>query len=99
MRMDEQRVASIIEMDLMVLDNPELAELIGFKDGDLESRPQAVEKLWGYLKEKNIQNPKDMLKFTPDKTLEAIFEAKTNQECSMVLGTRKINSWNFGGTG
>ena len=27
-----------------------------------------------------------MLKFTPDKTLEAIFEAKTNQECSMMWG-------------
>ena len=38
------------------------------------------------LKEKNIQNPKDMVKFTPDKTLEAIFEAKTNEECSMMWG-------------
>ena len=84
--MDEQKVASIIEMELMVLDSPELAELKDFKDGDLVSRPQVVEKLWDYLKEKNIQNPKDMLKFTPDKTLEAIFEAKTNQDCSMMWG-------------
>ena len=65
-------------MDLIVLDSPELAELIGFKDGDLVSRPQVVEKL------NNLQNPKDMLKFTPDKTLEALFEA--NQECSMMWG-------------
>ena len=58
MRMDEQKVASIIEMELMVLDILELAELKDFKDGDLVSRPQVVEKLWDYLKEKNIQNPK-----------------------------------------
>ena len=73
-------------MDLIVLDSPELAELIGFKDRDLVSRPQVVEKLWDYLKENNLQNPKDMLKFTPDKTLEAIFEAKANRECSMMWG-------------
>ena len=85
--MDEQKVASIIEMELMVLDILELAELKDFKDGDLVSRPQVVEKLWDYpFKENSLQNPKDMLKFTPDKTLEAIFEAKTNQECSMMWG-------------
>ena len=50
MRMDEQKVASIIEMELMVLDILELAELKDFKDGDLVSRPQIVEKLWVYLK-------------------------------------------------
>ena len=92
MRMDEQRVASIIEMELMVLDSP---ELIGFKYGDL------VSKLWDYLKENNLQNPKDMPRFTPDKTLEAIFEVKANQECSMMffffigqmgLGTHTLSS-------
>ena len=55
-------------MDWMVLDSPELAKLIGSKDGILVSRPEVMEKLGAYLKKKNLPTH-DMLRFKPIKTL------------------------------
>ena len=84
-------MANNIDMDWMVLDSPELAKLIGSKDGVLVSRPEVMEKLGAYLKKKNLLTH-NVLRFTPIKTLQALFEAKANQEVSKMWG-HLVRNW------
>ena len=50
-----------------------LAAFIGEKE---MSRPQVVKRLWEYIREKELQNPKDKRQILCDSTLQAIFGRK-----------------------
>ena len=51
----------------------ELANIIGTEENQLVSRPQVTKKLWAYIKEKNLQDPRNGLWFTPDDKMAVIF--------------------------
>ena len=53
--------------------SPELAEIVGSKDGEKLSRPEVVKRLWAYIKEHNLQDPDQKQFFTPDVTMAPIF--------------------------
>ena len=60
-----------INMELNV--SVELAAIIGTKTGEKISMPQALRRLWAYLREHNLQDPEDKRFFTPDAKLEPVF--------------------------
>jgi upstream activation factor subunit UAF30 len=51
----------------------ELANIIGTEENQLVSRPQVTKKLWAYIKEKNLQDPRNGQWFTPDDKMAVIF--------------------------
>ena len=51
----------------------ELANIIGTERNQLVSRPQVTKKLWAYIKEKNLQDPRNKQWFTPDNKMAVIF--------------------------
>jgi upstream activation factor subunit UAF30 len=51
----------------------ELANIIGTEENQLVSRPQVTKKLWAYIKEKNLQDPRNRKWFTPDDKMAVIF--------------------------
>jgi len=53
--------------------SPALAEIIGTRKGEQVSRPQVLKKLWAYVTEKNLRDPKNKLCFTPDDLMKPIF--------------------------
>jgi upstream activation factor subunit UAF30 len=61
----------------------ELANIIGTEQDELVSRPQVTKKLWAYIKEKNLQDPRNKQWFTPDNKMAVIF------------GTRKIKCFSM----
>lgn len=63
-----------------------LQELLGEKE---LSRPEITKKLWEYIKEHNLQDPKDKRQIIPDKKLEQVFGS--NQPVSMFKLQEKIN--------
>lgn len=53
--------------------SPELAAVVGT---DSLSRPEVTKKLWEYIKEKNLQDPKDKRVIVPDAALSKVFGSK-----------------------
>ena len=51
----------------------QLAMILGTEKGAQLSRPQAVKKLWAYIAQQKLQDPKNMGFFAPDTKLRAIF--------------------------
>jgi upstream activation factor subunit UAF30 len=51
-------------------------ELSAFIGEVTSTRGQVVKALWDYIKEKNLQNPKDRREILCDKQLEKIFKRK-----------------------
>jgi upstream activation factor subunit UAF30 len=51
----------------------ELANIIGTEENQLISRPQVTKKLWAYIKEKNLQDPRNKQWFTPNNKMAVIF--------------------------
>ena len=51
----------------------ELAAIIGTKAGEKISMPQALRRLWAYLREHNLLDPEDKRFFIPDAKLEPVF--------------------------
>ena len=54
--------------------SPELAAVVG--KGPMP-RTEITQKLWAYIKEHNLQNPKNKKEILPDEKLAAIFGKKT----------------------
>ena len=48
----------------------DLADIVGKKEA---SRAECVKELWAYIKEKNLQDPKNKGYFTPDKKMAKVF--------------------------
>merc|ERR1712021_194081 len=48
----------------------DLADIVGKKEA---SRAECVKELWAYIKEKNLQDPKNKRFFTPDKKMAKVF--------------------------
>jgi len=55
----------------MILSQP-LAEMLG--ETEL-SRPQTVKKIWAYVKERDLQDPKDRRYFVCDEALRKVFKS------------------------
>nr|XP_027112416.1 DNA ligase 1-like isoform X4 [Coffea arabica] len=54
--------------------SPQLQELVGVPE---MARTEVVKKMWAYIREKNLQNPKDKRKIICDEALRAIFRVNT----------------------
>ncbi|XP_055815797.1 upstream activation factor subunit spp27-like isoform X2 [Solanum dulcamara] len=54
--------------------SPQLQKLVG--ESEL-GRPEVVKKIWAYIREKNLQNPKNKRKILCDEVLTGIFRVKT----------------------
>lgn len=52
--------------------SPALSELLGVKE---ESRAQVVKKIWEYIREHNLQDPKDKRKIKADEKMRKVFPA------------------------
>lgn len=59
---------------MMYTFSPELAEVVGMKKG---TRPQAVKKLWVYIKAHKCQDTKNKRMINPDKKLAAVLGSKS----------------------
>lgn len=53
--------------------SPELAEIVGSKP---IPRTEVVKLLWKYIKENNLQNPKNKREIVPDEKLAKVFGGK-----------------------
>ena len=84
-------MATQIDMKWMVINSPQLANLIGSRDRVLVSKPKVLEKLGAYLEKKNLLTD-DGLQFTPDDTLEVLFEDMANQKVCKMWG-HLVGSW------
>ena len=61
----------------------ELRKIIGTNKGEKITRPQVVKRLWEYVKDNNLQDPKNKQWFTPDKTMAPVFGTKKIKAFSM----------------
>ena len=60
--------------------SPQFAEFLGVATC---SRPQIVKKMWVYIKDKGLQDPKDKRKILLDDKMQAVFKRKTFTMFSM----------------
>lgn len=67
--------------------SPELEAVVG--TGPMP-RSQVVKKLWEYIKEKNLQNPKNKRNILADEKLKAIFGGKS--EVTMFEMTKLVSA-------
>ena len=51
----------------------DLADLVGAKKGEKLSRSEVVKRLWAYIREKKLQDPKNKQYFFPDEKMKPIF--------------------------
>lgn len=54
--------------------SPKLQEFVGAPE---LARTEVVKRIWAYIREKNLQNPKDRRKILCDETLHALFHVKS----------------------
>ena len=66
--------------------SPELAAVVG--DGPMPTT-EAVKKIWVYIKENNLQNPKNKRNILADDKLKAVFDGKA--EITMFEMTKYLN--------
>ena len=70
----------------------DLADIVGKKEA---SRAECVKQLWAYIKEKDLQDPKNKQYFKPDKKLAKIFGTDSIRGFGMVkfLKTHLSEKW------
>ena len=73
----------------------DLADIVGKKEA---SRAECVKQLWAYIKEKDLQDPKNKQYFKPDKKLAKIFGTDSIRGFGMVkfLKTHLSEKWSPG---
>jgi chromatin remodeling complex protein RSC6 len=64
-----------------------LAEVVGNKP---LSRPEAIKKIWAYIKRKDLQNPKNRRNIRADEKLAPLFKGK--KEVSMFDLAKIVNN-------
>jgi chromatin remodeling complex protein RSC6 len=64
-----------------------LAEVVGNKP---LSRPEAIKKIWAYIKRKDLQNPKNRRNIRADEKLAPLFRGK--KEVSMFDLAKIVNN-------
>lgn len=65
----------------------QLSEQLALVTGETElSRPQVVKQIWVYIKEHDLQDPKDKRKIICDDNLQAVFGSKRVNMFSMNVG-------------
>ena len=73
----------------------DLADIVGKKEA---SRAECVKVLWAYIKEKDLQDPKNKQYFKPDKKLAKVFGTDKIRGFGMVkfLSTHLSEKWSPG---
>ena len=63
---------------------PELATLVGARNGEMLTRSEVCKRIWAYIKANDLQDPEDRQYFTPDAKMQPIFGTERSKAFNML---------------